>query len=110
MPAIRYALRGAIDSRRNVQLGLRCEELERRDIPSVLAALASRTFLSNMQDEFHVSFPVSYDVSSAGNHFYAVGILQENNVNTQASFNGSWTDHPHSGATSIRNEFKVSQQ
>jgi hypothetical protein len=79
--------------------------LEDRVVPSEASAALGLTFLGNMHDEFHTRFPVSDDVSSAGNHFLALATLPDGT--TPAKVNGSWTDNPHSGATAIRNEMTV---
>ena len=57
-------------------------------------------------DQFHSTFPVYQDVSSAGNHFHAYAKIPDQNA--PVGINGSWTENPHSGATAIRGEFTAS--
>ncbi|MBI3467438.1 MAG: hypothetical protein HY000_30890, partial [Planctomycetes bacterium] len=64
----------------------------------------SITHLSQVMDQFHNRFPVYDDVSSAGNHFHALGIIGDDH--SAVSINGSSTTSPHSGATAIRSEFR----
>jgi len=68
------------------------------------SASASLAYLRRVMDQFHNRFPVYDDVSSAGNHFHAWAKIPDQNA--AVSMAGSWTDHPHSGATAIRAEFR----
>jgi hypothetical protein len=67
------------------------------------SAAASLEYLRRVMDQYHNRFPVYDDVSSPGNHFFAWAQIPDKNSYTR--INGSWTDHPHSGATAIRCEF-----
>jgi len=68
------------------------------------SASASLEYLRRVMDQFHGRFPVYDDVSSAGNHFHAWAKIPDENA--AVGMAGSWTDHPHSGATAIRAEFR----
>ena len=63
-------------------------------------------YLRAAMDQFHNTFPVYQDVSSAGNHFHAYAKIPDENAPVRV--NGSWTENPHSGATAIRGEFAAS--
>ena len=65
-----------------------------------LSAKKSVTYLNKVMDQYHSRFIVYEDVSSAGNHFHARAKLPDQNA--PVDMDGSWTDRPHSGATSIR--------
>ncbi len=81
------------------------ERLEDRLAPAASNADPGLRFLADMHDEFHTRLDVSTDVSAAGNHFVAVGFLPDENA--PVVVNGSSVLHPHSGATEIRNEFRI---
>jgi hypothetical protein len=67
------------------------------------SAAASVAYLANVMDQDHDRFPVSEDVSSAGNHFHAFAKIPDESA--AVDINGSWTENSHSGATAIRCEF-----
>jgi hypothetical protein len=67
------------------------------------AAQLAIAYLAQVMDQFHGSYPVYADVSSAGNHFFAWTKFEDGNAN--ANVNGSFTGNPHSGATSIQCSF-----
>jgi len=68
------------------------------------SAEASIRFLARVMDRSHDRVPVYEDVSSAGNHFVAIGAIPD--ANAAVTINGSWADNPHSGATALRFEFQ----
>jgi hypothetical protein len=69
-----------------------------------LSAKKSVTYLNKVMDQYHSRFIVYEDVSSAGNHFHARAKLPDQNAPVE--MDGSWTDRPHSGATSSRCVFQ----
>src|SRR6185436_2558374 len=75
--------------------------------PSAAALEAARrgvVYLREEMDAYHDRFPVYDDVSAAGNHFHALGKIPDETA--LVTSNGSWTENPHGGATSIRCEFQ----
>lgn len=66
------------------------------------SAKAAIQYLARVMDQFHNRFPVYDDVSSAGNHFYALAKIPDGNAPVKV--NGSSTNSPHTGATAIRCE------
>lgn len=68
--------------------------------PSAKAAIA---YMAQVMDQFHDRVAVYDDVSSAGNHFFAWTKFPDGNA--PVNINGSFTDNPHSGATSIKCSF-----
>ena len=67
------------------------------------SAEASLDYLRRVMDEYHTRFPVSEDVSSAGNHFHAFAKIPDELA--PVDVNGSWSEEKHSGATSLRCTF-----
>jgi hypothetical protein len=57
-------------------------------------------------DQYHRRFPVYDDISSPANHFHAWGKIP--GPQAAVDVNGTWTDNPQSGATSIRCVFSHS--
>lgn len=72
--------------------------------PAQQSAEASLGYLRRVMDQFHDRVIVYSDVSAAGNHFLAFAKIP--GANSAASINGSFANSPHSGATSIRCEFR----
>ncbi|HEV7239912.1 MAG TPA: hypothetical protein VGQ36_11795 [Thermoanaerobaculia bacterium] len=68
--------------------------------PARDSAEASLEYLRRVMDAYHDRFPVSEDVSSAGNHFHAFAKIPDKFA--PVDINGSWTQTKHSGATSLR--------
>lgn len=69
--------------------------------PACKSAAGGIAYLAQVMDEFHNRFPVYDDLSSAGNHFHAWGVIPEGAL---ARMTGGSTENPHSGATAIRAE------
>jgi hypothetical protein len=63
------------------------------------SAKASIKYLAREMDQFHDRFPVYDDVSSAGNHFFALTKFPD--AFAPVTINGSFTDEKHGGATSL---------
>jgi hypothetical protein len=64
------------------------------------SAQSSIAYLQHAMDEYHNRFPIYDDISSAGNHFHAWAKIPS--AAAPVDINGTWTNKPHSGATSIR--------
>lgn len=60
-------------------------------------------FLRQTMDRYHNRVIVYEDVSSAGNHFFALGKIPDQDAPVE--IDGSWSENPHSGATAVRAEF-----
>lgn len=69
------------------------------------SALASVEHLARVMDQYHDSFKVYEDVSSAGNHFPVAAKIPSGSA--PVTLFGSSTNNPHSGATAIRNQLCV---
>jgi hypothetical protein len=67
------------------------------------SAQSSLEYLRRVMDAYHDRFPVSEDVSSAGNHFHAFAKIPDENAPVEV--NGSWSETKHSGATALRCTF-----
>ncbi|HWW63076.1 MAG TPA: hypothetical protein VN181_17000, partial [Thermoanaerobaculia bacterium] len=70
------------------------------------SAQSSLQYLRSTMDAYHDRIGVYEDVSSPGNHFPVPAKIPD--PSTHVTLDGSWTDNPHSGATSLRCEFKPS--
>src|SRR5690349_21625696 len=82
------------------------ERLEQRCTLSALSsAEAGLQYLDQVMDQYHSSFSVYQDISSAGDHFHARQELPDQNG--PVDIDGSSTIKVHSGATSIRNQFRI---
>jgi hypothetical protein len=75
-------------------------------LDAVLSAQRSIEYLRRVMDEYHTRFPVYDDISSPGNHFHSWAKIP---ATAPVDCNGTWTDNPHSGATSIRCRFIPTQ-
>lgn len=68
------------------------------------SAAAALEHLRRVMDRYHDRFIVYEDVSAAGNHFHSWAKIP--NQNAAVAMNGSSTDSPRAGATTIRVEFQ----